>query len=328
MASKTVTVSTPAVSTIARLVFACAVIALIVSVAAKLPIYNQPQLGVLTTSPYADSTEAKEKWALRLDALADALPPEPMLETLQDMNEWAIEILPYMAYEGLTDTANVPADIGLFFNMNSSAFHLAGQALCRTVDEGAVLGPIILNGRYVNPKSAWYGKEQSLGVLVHELVHMQGGPFCSGKSEDLEANTQIAAMEVMAAMVNHGNRAVLRPLLLTLRDMVLSALEYDLSPEDYIAFYRTVEPDPFQVAKAEKALRHWLPDNAYELHDILWKYNVVPVNAIIEGLGDGTVERIGLLEWDFENSKAVVAPLKVDDLQYLFGHVDEYVAAR
>lgn len=290
-----------------------------------LAIYHQEPLGIWTTTFDATSVESREKWATRLDWLADQLPAKPMLTSIEEMNEWAIEILPYMAYEGIHEPeANIPYDLGLFFAMSASAFHLAGQAMCRTLDEGEVLGPIILNGRYINPVSTWYGRETSLAVLTHELVHMQGGTFCSGKSEDLEANTQIAAMEVMAAMVNHGNKAVLRPLLLELKDMVLASLQYDLDRAAYMSFRVTLDSDPFTIAAAEKSYRHWGTAST-ELKDILYKYNVVPVNAIIEGLGDGTVERVQSVQWNLADDTVEVLPLQVDDLQYLFAHVDDYV---
>ena len=300
---------------------------------ARLPIYYDEALGTWSSALVRDSVETKMALARRVDALADQLPERKMLTSRTQMIGWALEILPYMSYEGLTEgEAKVPADIGLFWLRGSRAFHLAGTAACRT-ETGPAFGPVYLNSRYVNPASVRYGYEGALGTLVHELIHMQGGPFCSGLSEDLETNTQIATIEVLAAMVNHGNLAVLRPLLRELRGLLLATLQYELPRADYMAFLATVADDAFEIARQEKSYRFWQRCCPDELQTILRKYNAMPVDALLEGVHDGTVERVQVPSLQTTvigariDYQVVYGPLLVDDLAYVLSHADGFVEA-
>lgn len=331
----TIRVSKRVLRRVGRVLLALAAVAFTVNAAiGTLPIYEQKPFGTWTVSPDSLSTEAKINLARRLDSLADRLPKQPLMTSQDEWYQWALEILPYMSYEGVINgAARIPQDVTPFFVPTARIFHVAGFAVCRDADDKPATGPVSLNVRYLNQVSPRYGDEIALSVLVHELVHMQSGPFCSGLSEDLEANTQIAAMEVMAAMVNHGNRQVLRPLLLELRAMLLAALQYDLGQTAYLDFLRTLANDPFEVARAEKSLRFWnsQPGGAAELRGILLRYNVVPVNALIEAAQDGTVERIQLV--DSANylcppcGAVSMRPFAADDLYSFWRHMDAFVAA-
>jgi len=190
--SKTVTVRVPTVRPriILGLLIAAALVALI---APSLPIYYHAPLGVWSSDRTAGAA-TKLAFAQRMDALADRLPEQELLRSRSEWINWAYEIIPYANYEGLVPgEAVVPYDLVAFWARTARNFHVAGQAACRDPEGQPIVGPVALNLRYINRVSPWYGSEHSLGVLVHELVHMQGGPFCSGASEDLEANTQIAS---------------------------------------------------------------------------------------------------------------------------------------
>lgn len=282
-------------------------------------------LGGLGLALQPSSAQESMSLVRRLDALADQLPDEDLLTSLDDMKMWALEILPYMEYEGLSLQTKWPADIGLFYEDGSSAFHLAGQAACRMLTGLFSRGPILMNFRYTNPHSTWYGAGTSLGTLTHELIHIQGGPFCSGESEDLEANTQIAMVEVLSAMVNHGNRAALRPLLLELRSIGLAALQYELSRSEYLAFLDSISDDPFEMARADKSYRFWMTQGGEDrLREILYKYNEVPWAAIIEGASDGTVDRVQVSTGG-RGSHVRTEPMRSDDTAYFFAHAEELV---
>ncbi|HUS17833.1 MAG TPA: hypothetical protein VM536_22790 [Chloroflexia bacterium] len=332
--AKTVTMRVPTVDR-ATFVQIAATLAFFIAVIPGLPIHHHEPFDTWTVSPNTLSVESKKALAVRLDTLADKLLDVPVITSKAEMVAWAVEILPYMAYEGIRPSqAVVPADLILDFHLTTAAFHLGGQAACRDGEDRAIIGPVFINGRYTNPVSPRYGAESALSVLVHELIHMQGGPFCTGSSEYVEANTQIATMEVMAAMVNHGNTAVLRPLLLELRALTLASLQAALPRSEYVAFLATIA-DKWEMARAEKSYRFWASDEARlrELAGILDRYNTIPLDAIIEAAYDGTAERV-MVEYVqtvvIGSSGLTITkkthPLPMDDLFYLWRHLDEYVA--
>lgn len=292
------------------------ILALVVSVAAL--------AGLVAIPP--DPVHSTMELVRRFDSLADQLPKEELLTSLGDMELWALEVLPYMEYEGLALQTVWPADLTLFYEDGSKAFHVAGRAACRDVTALFGRGPVWMNFRYTNPHATWYGAGTSLGTLVHELIHIQGGPFCTGESEDLESNTQIAMVEVLSAMVNHGNKPALRTLLLELRSIGLSALQYELSREEYVAFLDSISDDPFEMARADKSYRYWMTQGGEQaLREILFKYNLTPWNAIVEGAADGTVERVQLPTWG-RGPHSSFAPMLADDMAYFFAHAEELVA--
>lgn len=260
----------------------------------------------------------------RMDGLYDQLAQEPVTIINDDeLIAWALEILPYMAYEGVTAAPVVPYGVSWFWAPNNRMFHVAGTASC-----GAFGAPgAFLNVRYANPVSAWYGDE-NLSTLVHELIHVQGGTFCSGSSADLEANTSIATVEVLAAMVNDGNALALPSLLDDLRGMGLSRLRFYLPTAEYAAFRAEIlGTDPFVVAQFEKRTRAWAANPA-GLQDVLWKYSVVPHDALLLGVTSECVcvERVKV--------QTVIAPmppvyedkpLVVDDLRYFLERAESFV---
>lgn len=325
----TVTIPTPPKRHALRLTVLVCALALILVGISKAPINHIEPFDLWVNGQW-DSVATKMAVVRKFDAAADKLPDEDTITTKDDMVLWAIEALPYMVYEGIIVNrqggAVIPESLELFWRMDSRAFHLGGSAACRDLADNPANHGIVLNGRYTNPVSPWFGKEVTLGVLVHELIHMQHGPFCSGLSEDLEPNTQIATMEVLAAMVNHGNRKALKPLLMEIRAIGLSALQYELPRDEFREFLGSIEDDPYELARQEKAWRFW-GDNP-ELTDILRKYNAVPFNALIAAAYTGTYDRIQVEQPYTCCGPLAYGPLKADDWQWFVLHMDELVEAR
>lgn len=283
---------------------------LLVGCANQEPVLNDRTLGIVLDNERGLSIEETKALVRRLDALADSLPVSPGIKTREDLDLWADEIVPYMEYEHVSSPAVYPTSLEWFLDANSRrAFHVLGTA-------GSLLtgcGPIEINGRVANPVSSWYGREDVYITLIHELVHVQGGIFCTGPSEQVEADTQIATMEIGAAMVNHGNLVILRPWLVEMADMGLATLQFYLSADEYEAFRREINPGALHASQRAKSLRYW-ESNPQALRDILYKYNVVPWGVLTDAALSGWMVRYPTLT------------LPADDLSYLLAHAGELVS--
>lgn len=290
-------------------------LALIVGAASVAPRYDT-RFGIWRDGTIEPTTREVADFARRMDAALDRLPPMAGLVAQGDLVAYALEILPYFNYEGLVPQPVIPIDLGWFWWPNNRMFHVAGVALCGNY------GPpqLALNLRFSNVASPWYGQE-NLSTLVHELVHVQGGTFCSGESADLEANTQIATIEVLAAMANDGNALALRSLLYDLRGMALGTLRYFLPEAEYEAFrWELLGNEGW--SRYEKQARAWAR-NPSALQDVLNKYSVVPLNALWHGIEIGQVERVQVRTQ--QDSILIDTPLRVDDLQWLLLNLDRMV---
>ena len=281
-----------------------------------------PTYGVAMDSNPSISIWEQEAFILRLQKQINQLPEENLIKTADDLINWTNEILPFYAYEHLVDydEARGPSDVYFKWNAGDRNFHVLGSAQCHA--DGKDQGVVMINGRGANPVSNWYGREDTIFTLIHELQHMQGGTFCDGLSEDLESNTQLGAVEIASAMVNSGHTELIRPLLEELRDMGLSALEYS-APLHYYDFYAKVfKNDPIRMARLDRSLRHWAND-PYGLKDILYKYNKVPFDAIMTGLRTGSIARVEVrdaVQTLPPSETLVVHQEKFDDAQYLLAY--------
>ena len=287
-----------------------------------------PVLGVAVDGDRAASVGEALAFARRLTPLINELPVGKGIQTQQDAYDWTLEMVPYLTYEGVSLAGQLPADIKFFWTSGVRQLHVLGTAYC---DSNGPVENVYLNLGYANPASSLYGGEDSLWTLLHELIHMQGGTFCSGASEDLEANTQIATAEVAAAMVNRGNVALLRPLLDELRSMALEYVRAWVSEADYrVVRGEILGTDPMVVARFEKSSRYWAADPA-QLQDLLVKYGAVPFESIWTGVQDGGYSRVSVpyLIWNETHYYQVVAygPLPADDLTYLLTHAEAMAGA-
>lgn len=279
-----------------------------------------------------------EKLAVRLDKILDSI-PERRFDGEASVYLWALEILPYFEYEGLTSSVKLPDSIDFQPQLNGRMHnHILGQAGC--VRNGG--GPVTINARVANPVSARYGDTWFLPTLVHELIHVQGGGFCFGSSERLESTTQIATFEVLAAMANHGNKDAAYALMDELRDTALAAVHYealrDGDVERYYELHRKIHPSPLEQARTEKFRRFW-NENAQtrsRFKFILNTYSAIPLRAVFSGLETGEIPNLYMGEWvdvgtfshDTEPpDKYAARVLKVDDLVYFLEHAEEIATA-
>src|SRR3990167_8181042 len=115
------------------------------------------------------------------------------------------KIVPYFAYEDLTDRGLYPSILAWIPMTNERSFHVLGTAY---TDEYV----IYLNDRTVTDPR-FNDQREALETLVHELIHIQGGLFADDpapdwatKSAHLESATEAATIEVLAAMCNYGDK--------------------------------------------------------------------------------------------------------------------------
>lgn len=264
----------------------------------------------------AGSTAA-ERMALKIDAALDLMEEPEGFSSIDLELVWPFEIAPYFEYEGLTDSfRGVPAVTFQPQADGQSHNHLAGYTYCG--DE------VWLNVRYINWVSTWYNRPDSLGTLVHEMVHTLGGDFCSRNSERAESRTQLATLEVLAAMANHGNYYALYAVLDELRDVALSTVWAEsIKANDldrFRAFRERIFPnDAVREARFEKAVRYWSSDPG-TLRAILTKYSVVVFNDLLDGEFEAVLPRPRSSWGGGTNGPQTVL---LDDLMYVIEHAEE-----
>lgn len=232
--------------------------------------------------------------AVRFSRLLETVPEDARfgIRTDEDLLLWTMEIMPYFEYEGIVEDKEPGEYNGLVYppvmkfvdyQDGLMSHHVLGRTQIFT-DE------IDLNARMTNPVSAWYGREDSIGTLVHELSHAQGIKFPAPNSPlDEESSAQLVTLEVLAAMVNHGNELVIPTLLDELAHMNMQAAHClairDGFEERFFADREQILPNPLDLAASEKADRQWAE---YKDEDkfpyILEAYNYRPMNAVYQGM--------------------------------------------
>jgi hypothetical protein len=267
-------------------------------------------LGIVLDDERGLSLEETRDLVVRLHGLVEQMSPAPGIRTQEELDAWTQEILPFLDYEHVTDGYVFVPDVEFKWRNDDMAFHILGQAACGPLSGKERL--VVLNGRFTTAQPPW--SEYVYITLIHELIHMQLGPYCTGTSAELEANTVIASMEVAAAMVNRGDPVMLRPWLLEMEDMGMATIRY-YDPDGYEAFWHELNPTPADEARIYKSERFWESDNPNGLQDILYKYNVVPWLALTDGALSGYAVNYPTLT------------LPVDDLAYLLEHADEMTPA-
>lgn len=248
--------------------------------------------------------------AERLDRIADSLEALPIERTSETLELLAQEIVQYYAYDGITDRCSLPPVDWRSYG-GDMAFHVLGSY-------SWAFGPHInINARYGNPWSPrWYARVDLLAVLVHELGHAQG---IAGADMWTEAATQIAMVEVLAAMVRDRNPYALVPLLRELQGFAESyAMEIALREdrmEEYRAHVRRVANNAYEIASFERAMAHWA-NRLWQLRDILENYGRWPWVFLHAALrADGYLTR------PFACVPNDTGRIKVDDLAYVLDHL-------
>lgn len=306
-------------------------------------------------APSLDPVKVAE--IVRLSALLDELPQKayPITATNADnfLSNWATEILPWFAYEGVSDPAIPPKDISFYFGpfgpkeyIDGYVFHILGLSACEQIGVAPnpfdgeltpVAGPIWLNGRYINSASPWYQRPDLVSVLTHELGHSQG--ICAGPSPYVESSTQIATMEVLAAMANSGNDSVLLSLLFEYRGIVQGALKFEAMRDGLADQYEQLVASVDHYSAREAAIRDasrrfWnkSDEGRAELRGILYRYELVPYVKIQWGLKYGSL-RASATQGRLTAPQMLVplgTDFKLDDLAYFLANAEvrvEEVAA-
>lgn len=228
--------------------------------------------------------------AIHFRRLLDKIPEEKKvgIKNGRDLANWTREIVPYFEYEGIVEDKKPGEYMGLvypeitFEDYQDGLLH--NHLLGRTQ---IITNEIDLNNRITNPISPWYGREDSIGTLVHELLHAQGIKFPMPHSSfDAESSAQLATLEVLAAMVNNGNTLVLPALLDELSHMSMQAAKFTAIKDGRLEeFYKDQEEifkgDPFALANVRKAARMWDEyDGSRDYSYILDAYNYKPMDAV------------------------------------------------
>ncbi len=280
---------------------------------------------------YTEAAELTLYFDALYDRMGDSPYPAPSEAQLVDL---AYEVLPIFNYEGFV-LPQFPLDLDLYpYQSGGEHIHIAGQSDC---------AGFVLNYRFGNPYSSWFGEGSWVSTAIHEMVHVQQGPLC-GSIDNLyiEMSAEVITIEVMAALVNYGNRNMTYALVRELRGMAASAA-YGLALqeenlEQYVALRNRIvqedtgRSDSFKNAGWDKSRRHW-EENPERLEFILQAYSIFPLEQIVQSILyiDGTIDGLIMppgFVIEYPNSPDVYVPgpsLVLDDLMYFLEHADEIV---
>src|SRR3990167_383 len=244
--------------------------------------------------------------AIRFDKAFDKL-PEPKIEyNDRVLAGLAYELIPQFQYEGVTPETEWPKDVKfIIFSDGDSANHVLGSSDCSNY--------AIVNGRMELPLST-FAKTDAAFTLAHELAHVaQTRAVCDAVvSEEIESSAQIGALEVTAGLALQENRF-----------------------NEFHQLRGRLSPGATSEAKFQKSRRRWASDPA-QLGDILYKYNVKPMNRLIYAVShkDAQIDDLAFppihSERPYGGSFTVWTlekrPVKLDDLAYLIQNVEPLVS--
>lgn len=208
-------------------------------------------------------------------------------------SKWLIDrenvVIPFLAYEHITDVARDPGILMWVPYTNDMSFHVAGQTSMNYLDVA-----VTLNSRYLFDKQ-WNDERNALGTLTHELIHTQGWWFMFPHTitvstpdyivellrSDLEARTSSATIEALAGMCRYGDRVSCQSFWLDIHHMSKGALRYraDVSGNDsvYQFIANTLWRDDDDRMAAQKQGEYY-SDNNDELINNLLNYSYKPWN--------------------------------------------------
>ena len=299
-------------------------------------------------SPTANTPEGALEICLKADVLADSLEPlyPSQFRTLNDAQMFVYEIAPYAVYErilpaatdygmpGTTDRMVLPTrellpEIQVIHYGGDMSFHLLGTAPCYNPDGGFSEEAFNVNIRYFTPMSPLYHRPSSqISVIIHELMHMEGICYSGNAALDknVETATQIATLEVLAAMTLHGNVYGLLPFVREIQGYAADVVYLWALENDEIDFYREkvvhqTAANAFKIAGFEKSIAHWQESYAsqFRLIEILEWYGVRPYEFILEALKTPDLETRKL---PFPNQQRKI---KLNDTAYVLENMVELV---
>jgi hypothetical protein len=230
------------------------------------------------------------------------------------MAEYARLIVPYFGYEFVTPNPRYPKIMGAIPFQASESFHIGGRMI--PVQGGIVL----LNERYFLDER-WNDKRRALGVLVHELVHVQGGAYLQGESWELESATSIATLEVLAAMCNYGDTLACPAFWRNVEHFARTSLKLKLQASGlgglYTFWANTFWRDDYEQDAFEKSMRFWENDPE-TLKAIYFKYNLVPWNVVVNGVATG--DKLNTKHANCDSYGCYVIGMPFDDITALLGN--------
>lgn len=185
--------------------------------------------------------------------------------------DWAKKIVPYYAYEDVTGEGYYPRLLVWMPLEDESSFHILGQAAC-TYEAVRLNDRILLDER-------WNDERMMLSTLVHELIHIQLGNYCSGSGQEREAHTQAATLEVLAGMCNYGEDLACVTFWKEVEGFARDALHAKLGDANLDWAYKIVSDVLWRDADKEratrKAMRYWQGDQE-TLIRIITDYGLYP----------------------------------------------------
>lgn len=289
------------------------------------------------------SPEGAAEIAILADSLADRIEdlyPEPP-RSIQEAQGFIYEIAAYTVYERILPettryniggewitmpTYEVIPQVQPKHYFGDNTFHLMGTAPCWDSSN-----PFDINVRFYNPVSPLYNKgDRQISVLIHEMLHMEG--ICTDVAQgdeyatNVEAATQIATLEILAAMTRHRNVYGLLPFLRSIQNYASNMVLFWALENDELDRYKTeildvTANDIYRHASFAKSMDHWLESYAltFKLKGILSNYGLKPYLYIIEALKDDDLEttrlpfpnkrgriRLNDIAWVLDNTEALV----------------------
>lgn len=223
--------------------------------------------------------------------------------------KWASVIIPQIEYEGLTPMARYPKVIFFVPFTGESAIHVLG----RYIPSQDV---VLINDAFVDwdnsPRAA-----RLLATLTHELIHAQGGLYVQGMSQELEARTEAATIEVLAGLCNYKYELACEAFWSEVHDYAMTKIR-KAYPNYYKVLYTLLNNDAAERS-ADKSRRHWA-DNPDRLAHIIEAYTMHPWRDMILPAAAGDKDfNTGFLYWNPVQGRPSRLATAFDDIAYLLG---------
>ena len=192
-----------------------------------------------------------------------------------------LRIVPMFEYERMAGTARYPSKAFFAPLLGARSLLVAGTVPSMTP-------PIVVLNERLFSEPLWDDEASALSVLVHELVHVQGGNFIKAPSEFLESHTTAAATEILAGMCNYGDEIACRAFWGDIEGLARGGLFYRLyelhASWAYEAFADLFLRDAIKERQADKIDRFW-EGHLSERMGIVEKYGAIPSkNSVLAGL--------------------------------------------
>jgi hypothetical protein len=259
---------------------------------------------------YTDSNEIKQDWGIYTN--------------VRWLSDYARLIVPHMEYEGLTDWGQGPQYIIMQPMYGRNSYHLLGQA--NGEDDIIRLNERMIIGAQ-GPDA-----RRLLSVLVHELIHLQGGDFYGNQSYITEGKTSAATLEILAAMCNYRDELACKTFWYEIEDFARGNLRRTFRNAGLESIYDTFSNilwrDAADERAAVKSRVFWdsSGDRRIFLANILYDYIVFPFKTyIIPGL-DGKDMDTGIYPQTITGPSSLMTfKMEFDDSTRLLGIVGRFL---